>query len=235
VKLAAAQCASVPGDIVANVQRHVATAERAAALGVDVVVFPELSLIGYAPTLAAATAVDPGDARLAPLQDASDRLGIVLAVGAPLAAADLPKIAMLVFRPYGSVVVHAKRRLHADELPWFAPGADATTLDVGGHRLAPAICYEALQHEHVDAVVSLGATVYLASVAKHARGVAEAHETLAAVARERQLTVVLANAVGAFTDGVAGGRSAVWRADGTLAAGLDATSEGLVSVVVDDR
>lgn len=234
VKLAAAQVASTPGDLAANVRRHVAFVDRAAALGVDVVVFPELSLIGYEPSLAADTAMSADDPTLRPLQDASDRLGMVVAVGAALATPGLPRIAMLVFRPSASVTVHAKRHLHDDELPWFSPGGDATVFDVGGKRLAPAICFEALQREHVDAVVALGATVYLASIAKHARGVDEAHAWLGAVAREHRLTVVLANAVGPFTEGVADGRSATWRPDGTLAESLDATGEGLVCIDVSD-
>lgn len=230
MRLAAAQYASTPGDIGANVRRHVATVERAADDGVDVVVFPELSLIGYEPRLAAATATTPDDPRLAPLQAASDRSGVHVALGVPLTAPGLPRIAMLVYRPSEPVVVHAKRWLHEDEAPWFAAGDAVTVLDVGGQRLAPAICYEALQDEHVDAVAALGATVYLASVAKHARGVEEAHAALAAVARAQRMTVVLANAVGPFADGVAGGRSAAWRADGTLAGSLDAMGEGLVCI-----
>jgi len=97
VKVAAAQCASKPGDIVANVRRHVAVVERAAPLEADAVVFPELSLIGYEPRFAAATATAPEDPRFAPLQAASERCGILVAVGAPLETPDLPRIATQIF------------------------------------------------------------------------------------------------------------------------------------------
>ena len=230
MKLAAAQVASSPGDIARNVSRHVAIVEEAASLAAEMVVFPELSLIGYWPRLAATAATSPDDPRLHPLQAASDRLGIVVAVGLPLATIGLPRIAMLLFRPHETVVVHAKRLLHEDEVPYFAPGDEPHVVHVGDQRLAPGICFEALQREHVDAVDALGATAYLVSVAKHARGVSEAHERLAAVAREYGLSVVMANAVGAFADGVAGGRSAAWHAGGMLAASLDGVSEGLVCI-----
>jgi predicted amidohydrolase len=235
MRLAAAQVASSPGDIAHNVRRHVAIVEEAASLAAEVVVFPELSLIGYEPRLATATATSPADPRLHPLQAVSDRLGIVVAVGLPLATNGLPRIAMLLFRPREPVVVHAKRLLHEDEVPYFEPGDEPLVLQVGGQRLAPAICFEALQREHVDAVVALGATTYLVSIAKHARGVNGAHERLAAVAREHGLSVVMANAVGPFADGVAGGRSAAWYADGTLAASLDDGSEGLVCIGTEDE
>lgn len=234
MRLAAAQYASVPGDLGANVRRHVAFVERAAAQAADVVVFPELSLISYEPRFAAVTATAPEDPLLAPLQAASERFGMLVAVGLPLATADLPRIAMVVYRPFAPTVVHTKRRLHADEVPWFSPGDEPTVLTLGGRQLAPAICFEALQREHVDAVAALGATVYLASIAKHALGVDAAHETLAAVAREHRMTVVLANAVGYFADGEAGGRSAAWRPDGTLVASLEETGEGLVYVDIED-
>lgn len=166
MKVAAAQCASKPGDIVANVRRHVAVVERVAPLEADAVVFPELSLIGYESRFAAATATAPEDPRFAPLQAASERCGILVAVGAPLETPDLPRIATQIFRPFAPIVVHVKRLLHGDEVPWFA--------------------------------------------------------------REQRLTIVMSSAVGPFADGMAGGRSAAWRPDGTLAASLGATGDGLV-------
>jgi predicted amidohydrolase len=228
VKLAAVQVAPILGGVVANVDRHVLLVAEAASVGADLVLFPELSLTGYEPRIAAGLATTQDDVRLDPLQAASDRLGVVVAVGVPLAAAERPHIGMLVFRPRERVLAYAKRLLHPDELAWFAPGGEPLVLDVGGHRLGFAICFEALQDEHVQTVVRLGADGYLASVAKHARGVREAHERLATVAREHAMTVVMANAVGPFADGVAAGRSAAWHADGTLAASLDGSSRGIV-------
>ena len=52
-KIAAAQVASVPGDIDRNIATHAAATAAAAQHGVSVLVFPELSLIGYEPSLAA--------------------------------------------------------------------------------------------------------------------------------------------------------------------------------------
>ena len=51
--LAAAQTISIPGDVAANIQRHLAMMRAAAEQGVQLLVFPELSLTGYEPFLAA--------------------------------------------------------------------------------------------------------------------------------------------------------------------------------------
>lgn len=55
VKVGAAQRASAPGDILANVGRYGAVVERAASQGAGMVVFPELSLMSDEPPSAAAT------------------------------------------------------------------------------------------------------------------------------------------------------------------------------------
>ena len=46
-----AQFGSVAGDFEANLARHLVVIESAASAGVTLLVFPELSLIGYEPAL----------------------------------------------------------------------------------------------------------------------------------------------------------------------------------------
>jgi predicted amidohydrolase len=48
--------------------------------------------------------------------------------------------------------------------------------------------------------------------------------------KEHGISVVLANAVGVFADGVAAGRSAVWGRGGAVAASLGEPGEGLVLI-----
>lgn len=69
--LAAAQVPSVRGDVAANVATHVRTIQAAATHEVAVLIFPELSLTGYEPELAAALALAPCDAILEPLRRAA--------------------------------------------------------------------------------------------------------------------------------------------------------------------
>ena len=88
MKLCAVQLASLKGDVQANLERHLACIEQAAALGAELVVFPELSLTGYEPTLARQAALPVSSTRLDPLQAACDRLGITVAAGLPLPTPD---------------------------------------------------------------------------------------------------------------------------------------------------
>ena len=73
MRVAAAQTISRPGSIRENVERHLVLAGAAAERGVELLVFPELSLTGYEPDLACE--LRPDDARLAPLRTLAARSG----------------------------------------------------------------------------------------------------------------------------------------------------------------
>jgi len=72
----------VAGDVEANLHEHVRMARLAAAEGARVIVFPELSLIGYELALAAGLAFSENDPRLFPLLDVAAGQGVTLIVGA---------------------------------------------------------------------------------------------------------------------------------------------------------
>jgi predicted amidohydrolase len=116
--------------------------------------------------------------------------------------------------------------LHADELPYFVAGSGQVVLQATDGVVAPAICYESLLDEHCDAAVALGATLYVASVAKSAKGVAKADAHYPVIARRHSLPVLMANCVGPCDDFEAAGGSAIWNARGERVARLPATGEG---------
>jgi predicted amidohydrolase len=67
-------------------------------------------------------------------------------------------------------------------------------------------------------------------VAKTARGAEEAHERLSAVALEHEMTVLMANCLGPCGGNRCVGRSAVWRADGTLAEEIEGDDAALLGI-----
>lgn len=68
--IAAAQAISVANDVARNVQTHLAFAREAAQQGVQLLVFPELSLTGYELPQLAARVLDEDGMALAPLRQA---------------------------------------------------------------------------------------------------------------------------------------------------------------------
>lgn len=228
MKLCAAQIRPTAGDIAANVSLHRKAIERALAFGAELIVFPELSLTGYEPTLAAELAMTAEDSRLDQFQSLAEAGGVTIGVGLPLQAESGVEIGQIWFQPRAPRQTYSKMLLHADELPYFRSGTRQILLWQSGHVLAPAICYESLQPAHAEGAAAAGADIYLASVAKSVGGVERAVVHYPAVARRHGMTVLMANAVGPCDNFVAAGRSAIWSPRGELVAQLDAEAQGVL-------
>ena len=228
MKLAAAQIAPMAGDIDKNMVKHVQLVVRAAHHGANGIYFPELSLTGYEPGLAETLAMQPSDRRLDEFQRLSDRLGMLIAVGAPMRGNDGIEIGMIAFQPGVARRVYAKQLLHADELPFFIPGARQQTFSCGDQVLTPAICYESLQPNHAQQAADAGAHIYFTSVAKSARGVAAAYAHYPAIARQHAMTVFMANCVGPADNFVGAGQSGIWNTAGELDVSAEATGVALL-------
>ena len=61
MKVGIAQARPITADISRNIQQHKTLIAQAVSSGADILIFPELSLTGYEPTLAHTLAVDPDD------------------------------------------------------------------------------------------------------------------------------------------------------------------------------
>jgi len=233
MKIGAAQIQPVKGDIEQNILQHKKWIELAASLEVDLIIFPELSLTGYEPSLASKLAIESTDNRLDELQNLSDQHQMVIGVGAPTKTKFAPRISMLVFQPQQAQQTYSKQYLHADERAFFSEGGQQLILNIDGLKLAPAICYEALMEEHAENAVIFGARLYLTSAAKSANGVARAQEHFPAIAGQYLMPVIMANSVGPSDNFISAGTSAVWNLDGELLAQLNDTEESLL--IVDTR
>lgn len=234
MKIAIAQIRAMPGDIPGNIVAHKKLIERAISHGADTLIFPELSLTGYEPTLARALAIDLHDSRLDELQMLSDMHQLTLGVGVPLRITQGISIGMLIFQPGQPRQVYGKRYLHPDETPFFVSGQSTPgNLDKG--TLALAICYELSVPEHAEAAAKDGAEMYLASVAKTARGLEKAEVRLSEIAKSYAMTVLMANCLGPCDGEVGGGKSAVWDKHGALLAQMNDRDEGLLFFDTESR
>ncbi|MFJ5355999.1 carbon-nitrogen hydrolase family protein [Pectobacterium sp. CHL-2024] len=228
MKICIAQISSVAGHIDENMKKHQDMIIAAARNAVDIIVFPELSLSGYEPSLAEGLALPPEDIKFDAFQSMSDEYGVSIAVGYPVKFSDGIKITMIIFQPEKETLFYSKQLLHPDEIPFFKQGKQQTTVSVEGKVVVPAICYESLQPTHALEAAKLGADLYVASVAKSANGVVRAYAHYPAIARKHGMFALMANAVGKADNFICAGQSAIWDREGKLLIQANATQEALL-------
>lgn len=220
--IAAAQSISVPGDTEANVQEHLRFITAAHAAGVQMLVFPELSLTGYELPLMQRCLLQPDDDVLAPLRALVRQTGMVVTVGAPVAPADasthtLPAIGAITFRPDGSAVVYRKHHVHASEANFASPGPQATSvISLGLETVGQAICADIGQPTHAALAAQAGATLYLAGVLVSEAGYAKDSAALQQYAQIHGMGTLMANHGGPSGDYISAGKSAFWAPGGDL-------------------
>lgn len=158
--IAAAQSSSIAGDLAGNIARHQRFMQIAAEHGVQLLVFPELSLTGYERGLAAQLALAPEDVVLQPLRDFAQEVGVTTVVGMPIRLSDAAPVLIgaLVLGADGSLGVYSKQHLHAGEEVAFAPGYGGKTLLVGADTVALAVCADFTHASHAAAAAQQGLT-----------------------------------------------------------------------------
>jgi len=233
--VAAVQLTSVPGDIPRNVARHLRFGALAAAQGVQLLVFPELSLTGYELALARSNAVRPDSSQLDSLRSLATHAHLTMVVGAPvLNDKDELYIAALAIRPDGAVLTYTKEYVHQSEEHVFMSGPGGPTLLVQDATVALAICADASHPQHAARAAGRGANVYAASVMITEEEYARKTGFLSHYAREYRMAVLMANYSGVTGGCISAGRSAVWSEDGKLVAASPGNEEVLVVAVKQD-
>lgn len=228
MKLCVAQAKAVKGDIRSNIENHRKIIDLAISYGADTIIFPELSITGYEPTLAKDLAICVDDECLGDFQQISDSSQVTIGVGVPLKTDVGITISMVLFQPGKQRQVYAKKYLHADEEPYFVSGQSTISMLGEESDVALAICYELSVPAHVEDAYKCGAAVYVASAVKSTGGIDKAIARLAEIGAEYEMTVLLANAVGESDGFECAGKSGIWDNTGALVSQLDATSEGIL-------
>jgi predicted amidohydrolase len=216
--IAVAQPVSVLHDIVGNAERHAAAIENSAA---RVVVFPELSLTGYAMD---AQPVSEDDRRLTPIVDACTVTDTVALIGAPTRGTDgRSRISMIRVDSEAVTTVYDKIWLGGDEPNHFAAGRQPRVTVVDGWRLGLAICKDTGVPDHARSTAALGIDAYVAGVCEAERDRDVQPERAARMIQNHPVWVAIASFAGATGGGFdeTAGRSAVWRPNGTTAVMLD--------------
>jgi predicted amidohydrolase len=214
--ICAAQYCSVAGDLTANIASHERFMRQAAMQGVKFLLFPELSLTGYEPTLMHDLAQTPGVALLQPLRDLARQLEMTTVVGLPVRQADNDTImiAALVLGSDGSGAMYTKQHLHVGEDAVFSAGNGGALVKTGGAPIALSICADFTHASHAQAAAQTGAVVYATSVLISEGGYSHDSELLQSYARDHSLGVLMANHGGPSGGWSCAGRSAFWAPGG---------------------
>lgn len=201
--------------------------ERVAAVGVDLVVLPEMATTGFTMDVSQAVSVESHD--VARLRQIATRHRLWLVAGVALRDGPLaqPVNGALAIDPSGAVAaVHRKRRLFAygGEDQSYTEGDRPTIVDIGGVRVALFICYE-LRFSEVFAEVASEVDAMIV-IANWPASRQEHWDTLLrARAIENQCFVIGVNRTGVANDISYAGGSVVYdpwgeRVTATLAGGV---------------
>ncbi|MGC5702635.1 carbon-nitrogen hydrolase family protein [Pseudomonas sp. NFXW11] len=228
--LAAAQTVAIAGDLPANLVQHQRLMRLAAGQGVQLLVFPELSLTGYEPQLAQDLALAVDSPALQPLRELARELGMSCVVGLPIRQepGQLPLIGALVLGGDGSLALYSKQHLHPGEERFFAPGVGGAPLSLGELSVALAVCADFAHASHVQAAVAAGAGAYAAGVLISEGGYAADSALLQGYAREHGVLLMMANHGGPSGGWACAGRSAAWGPRGQLLGAVDGVGEALL-------
>ena len=228
-RIAAAQIASIRGEWIGNIAAHAGAIEVAAAQGVSVLVFPELSLIGYEPDLAAEMAIIPEDIRLAPLKILARRHGVEVVVGAPLSnGTEKPYLGAILFASNGTTRTYSKMHLGDSERAFFSPGSEPLAFPSHGRTIGVAICADSSQPSHPRAYADAGAAIYAAGVFLNDEWYATDSPRLSGHAAQFRMLVVMANHADSVGTRRSVGRSAIWAPGGSMLAQAEGTARCLV-------
>ena len=218
ITLAVAQTISIPKDINANIALHLQFMALAARQGVQLLVFPELSLTGYELDAAAQLAIKLDDPRLVSLRKMAQNYAMTAVIGMPVRLVGGPEILIgaLIFHPDGTQTLYSKQHLHPGEESVITAGTGGETLAIDNRAIALAICADAMQSSHRANACKAGADIYAAGVLISPASYADESQQLADYAKKDRMVLLLANHGGATGRWECAGRSAIWSSSGEL-------------------
>lgn len=228
MKIGLVQMRSVLGSIDKNIEKHLQLIKLTARHEINLLLFPELSLTGYAPRIANALAIKDDNSKLNIFQEVSDTMNMVICIGVPLKNGMKSTISMIIYQPCREKIIYSKRLLHPDEEKYFDPGNSQIILDINGNLIAPAICFESTLDSHFMDCSQNGINFYMASVAKGQRAMHSAHQHYCNLSKRNSIIVGVSNSIGQSEDFMSSGHTAIWDRDGKKITELGEDREGVV-------
>ena len=237
LRIAIAQINCIVGDFSGNAERILTASQRAAALGADLLLTPELALCGYPPEdlLLRPDFYRSAATELRRLAEQAKRLapGLAILVGHPEDHYGKRYNAASLLRDGRIETTYRKHRLPNyevfDEERYFTPGTEACVIKIRGVRCGINICADIWEAGAADAAHGAGAQLLLALNASpfHLDKQARRYEVLRERIATTGMPIVYANLVGGQDELVFDGASFVLDGGGNLTHQLPAFEEAL--------
>ena len=236
LRIAMAQINVMVGDTEANARKIIETCEQARQRQADLVLFPELALVGYPPE---DLLLRPGlhDRVLKALEQIKKEVrGIDVVLGYPRQASGGLFNAAAVIRDGEIIANYHKQHLPNysvfDEKRYFSEGHEAGVFEIKGEKLGLSICEDVWNPGPVKQAVDAGAQLILNLNASpfHISKGSEREVVLASRVAETDVPIVYVNLVGGQDELVFDGQSFVMNARGEISQRHAAFEEGLYTV-----
>ncbi len=221
--ISTAQTKPIAGNVEENIEQHLELIDYAIQSNSDVIVFPELSLTGYEPTLAKKLATTSSDSRFDTFQSISDKNKLTIIIGCPIRDDSAIHIGSIIFQPNTSRKTYLKKHLFHTETTHFEAKDSVTTFSINGQTIAPAICYEISVQEHQEFAYADKFEFYLASVVEDEKLIAKAFEKMSNISKRYHVISLMSNCIGLSGGYQCGGHSAIWNEKGELVVKLNQT------------
>lgn len=238
MRVAVAQIDCVPGDVNRNAEQMIGLTKQAATGGHHIVLFPEMSDVGYDMPVVVETATDWETGAFPQLADAARRGEIWIVAGlAERSGADIYNT-LAVIRPDGQLAakyrkVHLITAAPMCEHEYLKPGKELVLCDLEGFRCGFMTCYDIRFPEVARGLTRLGAELLIAPAAFPLARIQHWRTITTCRAIENQAYLVAPNRIGSEGGVTFGGTSRVVGPYGTLIGELSETESGLLTAEID--
>ncbi|ATF92209.1 carbon-nitrogen hydrolase family protein [Cedecea neteri] len=214
--VAAAQYGAVAGSYQANIDHHLDFIRCAAEQGIDLLVFPHLSLSGLRPDNHPPAFTD---SLFDPLSEAARRYPMTVIVGMSLGDEAHNMAGMVSFLPDGSRIACCKRP--AEALDAKAQPPVAPLLGQRSRNIALAVCAQSDDEAWPRSAADIGADLYATGAAMTELSYQQDEMYMQRWAHKYGLTILQANYAWSGVEPRAAGRSACWDNLGQLVVRAD--------------
>lgn len=227
--VAAAQICAEDENIAFNLNAHYKLIQLAADHGVQLLVFPEMSITGYVREAASRLAFSCNDARLDALKNLAMKYSMTVIAGAPVRMGSALHVGSFIISPNQTVSLYTKQFLYKGESDYFMPNfGNNPIIPLEEENISLAICFDMENAPHVINAKEAGSTIYSASIFYSKDSIDEAHNLLSTYAKTYSINVLMSNYSGHLYHTPAGGQSAFWVSGGERLACLPEDRTGLV-------